>query len=165
MVPIESWIIPIIIASIGLIGGVIGYLLRYFLDKKKELFSENRKITRELYQEFVNKMIELFKSVKKTKEYDNGVAINQMVEGIYEFYKKYLLYASPKLVKAFGDFMQFNYRQTPKDPIEIMRLLGRVIKTMRSELGLSNKGLGKDGEEVFRAQFKDFDKLSSTKVN
>jgi len=49
MVPTESWIIPIIIPSIGLIGGVIGYLLRYFLDKKKELVSENRKITRELY--------------------------------------------------------------------------------------------------------------------
>jgi len=165
MVPIESWIIPTIIALIGLIGGVIGYLLRYFLDKKKELVSENRKITRRLYQEFVNRVIELFKSVKETKEYDDGVAMNQMVDGIYEFYKKYLLYASPKLVRALGDFMQFNYIKTTKDPKEIMRLLSRVIKTMRSELGLSNKGLGEDGEEIFRAQFKDFDKFYSTKVN
>jgi len=110
-------------------------------------------------------VIELFRSVKKTKGYDDGIVINQMVEGIYEFYKKYLLYASPKLVKVFGDFMQFNYRQSPKDPTEIMRLLGRVIKTIRSELGLFNKGLGEDGEEIFRAQFKDFDKFYSTKVN
>jgi len=161
----ENWIITIIVASIGLIGGVSGYLLRYLLDKKKELVSENRKITRELYQEFVNRVVELFKSSKETKEDNTGVAMNQIVEGIYEFYKKYLLYASPELVRAFGDFMQFNYRQTAKDPKETIRRLSRVIKTMRSELGLSNKGLGEDGEEVFRAQLKDFDQFYSTKVD
>ena len=164
MIPMENWITPIIIASMGLIGGIIGYLLRYFLDKKKEHVSENRKITRELYQGFVNRVVELFKSVKETKEDNSGVAMKQIVDGIFEFYKKYLLYASPELVRAFGDFMQFNYRQTAKDPKETMRRLGRVIKTMRSELGLSNKGLGEDGEEVFRALLKDFDQFYSTKV-
>ena len=91
MIPMENWITPIIIASMGLLGGIIGYLLRYFLDKKKELVSENRKITRELYQGFVNRVVELFKSVKETKEDNSGVAMKQIVDGIFEFYKKYFI--------------------------------------------------------------------------
>ncbi len=146
---------PIIVASIALIGGTLGYFLKDFLDRKKELTSENIKILRESYQAFVENVVKLFKS---TKENNSENAINEVIKGIYDFYAKYLLYASPELVQAFGNFMQFSYKiEEQKDPKQMIKLLSNVIKVMRSDLGLSNNGLGENGEEIFRALIKDYD--------
>lgn len=39
-----------------------------------------------------------------------------------------------------------------------MRKLSRVMYMMREDIGLKNKGLGKDGLNLFRGMITDFDK-------
>jgi len=43
-----------VIALLSLVGGIVGYCLRYYLDKKKEIISDNIKIKIESYKEFVD---------------------------------------------------------------------------------------------------------------
>ena len=62
-----------------------------------------------------------------------------------------------------ADYMQFLFKMDPKIPLndlqQQMRLLSRIIKAMRKDLGLSNWGLGKDGENVLKARISDFEML------
>ncbi len=158
----ESWVIsflPIIVAIIALIGGIIGYLLRYFFDKKKEFASENAKIKREAYQSFVNFLYDVFKDAKK--EGAEKIDTQEIKNRMYEFFKKSTLYSSPETINVFGDYMQYLYKNKDDkaNVKETMNHLGLVIKVMRKEVGLSNRGLGKNGERVFRAIFRDFDEI------
>lgn len=153
------------------IGGVIGYFFKYFLDKKSELVSEANKIKRESYKKFVDMIIDLFRKSKrfgdqrvpvKTMEEFYKVQ-NELADRVDEFYKEYLLYASPEVVNSYGEYMQSIYKSDPKIPDsdlrEQIRFLSKMIKAMRKDLGLSNYGLGKDGLKVWRAKMPEFDEF------
>lgn len=142
------------------IGGFLGYFLKYYLDKKKEIQSELYAQKREMYQEFIKIIIDLIKGTKdkKNKDSKKNNDMDKSVKELYEFYKSYLIYSSPKFINAFGDYMQYVYTQE-KTTKEHVHKLARVIKSLRQEVGLSNRGLGKDGVRVFRALFKDFNKI------
>lgn len=154
-----------------LIGGVAGYFLNYFLNKRAELVSEVNRIKRENYKKFVSLIIDLISDHKyrtlKNKPIRTIEDMNEakiaLVSKVDDFYKDYLLYASPSVINAYANYMQCVYSVDPKIPIadlkEQMRHLSKVIQAMRKDLGLSNKGLGKDGENVLRAKLPDFDLL------
>jgi len=149
-----------IFAIFGIVGGIIGYFFRYYLDKKKEIISENMKIKRESYKEFVDIVVDIFKSTKNTNNDKQSNELNQKVEELLNFHKKFLLYASPELVIAFGDFMQHLYIQGEnKDHKKTIKLLSNVIKIMRSDLNLSNTDLGEYGEKMFRPLINDYNKI------
>ena len=40
----------------------------------------------------------------------------------------------------------------------MLELLSKIMYEMRRDLGLENKGLGKDGNHLLRAMFSDFEK-------
>lgn len=147
---------------VGFLGIISGYLLRYYLDKKKELVSENTAIKRSTYKEFTDIVVELFKTTKINDDVTHNEKLNKVVEKLSNFYKNFLLYASPELVIAFGEFMQHLYAQdkTKDHHNKFILLLSKVIKTMRSDLDLSNKDLGEYGENLFRPLLKDFDSIS-----
>lgn len=86
-----------------IVGGGIGFFLKRYLDKKSELFNENAKERRQAYQDFINIIIDIFAGTKdkKQKPFD--------ISRLYDFYKKNILFAPPKVVNAFSDYMQ--YRQ------------------------------------------------------
>lgn len=139
-----------------LIGGGIGFLLKRYLDKKRELFNENAKERRQAYQDFVNIIIDIFAGKNDTKE--NSFDVNRL----YDFYKKNILFAPPSVVNAFSDYMQFIYIFDSNDPhqtAEHIRKLTEVLKQMRKDLGLSNSDLGENGEKLMRAIIKDFDTI------
>ncbi len=48
---------------------------------------------------------------------------------------------------------------TNLDGYKAMIYLARVFKHMRRDIGLSNHGLGDDGEKVFRAILTDYDEI------
>jgi len=139
-----------------LIGGGVGFLLKRYLDKKREIFNENAKERRQAYQDFVDLIIDLFANskLKNNKKLD--------LNKLYGFYKKNILFAPPKVVNAFSDYMQFLYHYDKDDDqakyIQIKKLT-RVLKEMRADLGLKNNNLGDDGERLMRAIINDFDSI------
>lgn len=148
-------------AIVGFFGIIIGYLLCYDLDKKKEFVSKNAVIKRSTYKEFTDIVIDLLKTNNTKDDVDYSKNIENAVVKLRDFHKNFLLYASPELVIAFGEFMQHLYVQdkTKDHHNKTVLLLSNVIKTMRSDLDLSNKGLGEYGERLFRSLLKDFDNI------
>lgn len=139
-----------------LIGGGVGFLLKRYLDKKREIFNENAKERRQAYQDFVDLIIDIFANSKLGNQQKNHLT------KLYAFYKKNILFAPPKVVNAFADYMQFIYHYDENDIksqyIQI-KMLTRVLKEMRTDLGLKNDNLGEDGEKLMRAIINDFDSI------
>jgi hypothetical protein len=158
----DKFIIVAILVLIGtiltIIGGFIGYFIKDFLDKKREINSENIKVKRDLYKKFV---VIFFKTIhNSTKDNQGNLLPVDIKEDLHKFYEDYSLYSSPSVINAFGDFMQYAYKNAGSTKTKVtLSKVASVIKCMRKELGLSNKELGKNGERIFRAMFKDYDEL------
>lgn len=141
-----------------LLGASVGYLVKHVIEKKKELLSEITRERRQFYQEFVDLVINIFSGAKTDNQFEN----KDFVENLYNFYKKYVLYASPKVITLFSDYFQYLYKvnESGEDNLEThLRKLSKIMQEMRKDLGLSNKELGEDGEIIFRAIIKDFDQI------
>lgn len=151
-------IITILSITLPLIGAGVGFLIKYSIEKKKELTNEVTKERRDIYQQYVNLMIGLFASTKT----NNKNSSDKMLTDLFEFYKKYVLYASPKVIKAYSDYFQYLYRQNDNDENDSkkhLQYMTKIMLEMRKDLGLKNKGLGKNGEMLMRALIKDYDLL------
>jgi len=152
----ENLLIALLTILLPLIGGAIGYLYKQGIDKKKELQSEVNRERRDIYQQFVNLIIDIFSETKIGKEVQN----EEILSKFFEFYKKYILYASPDVINSFAEYLQSVYNQEQnKDTSFSIRMLSTIMLKMRKDLGLSNSSLGKDGEKLFRALITDFDKV------
>ena len=152
----EESIKVLITILLPLLGGGIGFLLKRHLDKKREIFNENAKERRQAYQDFVDLIIDLFANSKLKN--NKKVDLNKL----YGFYKKNILFAPPNVVNAFSDYMQFLYHYDADDEqakYTQIKKLTKVLKEMRADLGLKNKGLGNDGERLMRAIINDFDSI------
>ncbi len=146
-------IITLLSITLPLVGAAIGFLVKYIMEKNKELSSEVTKERRLIYQQYVNLIMDVFANTK-----GNGKEPN-LVKELYGFYKKYVLYASPNVIKAFSDYFQFLYNNTDVE-VDIkknIQLLSKIMLEMRKDLGLKNVGLGENGEMLLRAILKDYD--------
>ncbi|MFR4026004.1 MAG: hypothetical protein ACLTZY_10295 [Alistipes indistinctus] len=70
-----------------LLGGGAGYLIRHIIEKRKELQNEVTKERRELYQQFIDLVIDIFGSSKIGRENSEM----DLIQKLYTFYKKYVL--------------------------------------------------------------------------
>lgn len=140
-----------------ILGGAVGYFLRYYLDKRKEIISKNIENKRVSYESFIAIVVDILKIVKNPNTAEQKNKINEIENNLYNIQKTFLLFAPPKLVNTFGDFMQYLYTHGgTQDPKETIKLLSKLIKSMRSDLALSNKTMGIYGEKLFRPLLKDF---------
>ena len=139
-----------------IIGAGIGYYFKHLIEKRRELLSEVTKERRELYQKFINLVVDILESVKKGEKNE----VNFLSE-LYGFYKKYILYASPQVINRFADYIQFLYVQNMTSENKNLKLqfrkLTAIMTAMRKDLGLKNNKLGKDGINILRALITDFD--------
>lgn len=160
----EDWLklAGVIVSVLG--SGAVGYFIKYFLDKKASFTSANGEAKRETYQKFVNIMLSFFHETKK-----NQVLKRNAVDELAEFYKKYILYASPAVIKTFSDLMTHFYKRnngekadepmTLRETRKLLRKMTKIFKAMRKDIGLSNKGLGYNGQRLMRAMVTDYDDL------
>lgn len=155
-------ILTITTITLPIITGGLGYILKSTIEKKRELLSEVNIERRAAYQIFVNMVIDIFADIKTNK----GNDVNNSLKQLREFYKKNVLFASPSVVISFSNYMQYIYTQDDnkkesKDHALVqLKMLTVVMKDMRKDLGLSNKGLGDQGEILIRALITDFDSLN-----
>ena len=125
------------------------------IEKRKEITNELTKQRREIYQQYVNLIIDVFAAEKTVKKKSQATITTEL----FEFYKKYILFASPNVIRAFSDYFQLIYKQE-EDSSNLkkqMELMTKIMLEMRKDLGLKNKRLGKNGEILIRALIKDFD--------
>jgi len=151
-------IITILTITLPVLGAGIGYLIKTNIEKKKALTNEVTKERREIYQQYVNLMIGFFDHSKLKRKNSE----NQMISELFNFYKKYVLYASPAVIKAFSDYFQFLYKHKTDENFDTKKNLNfmtKIMLEMRKDLGLKNKGLGKNGEMLMRALITDYDNL------
>lgn len=155
---IDSTLLTIMTISLPLLGAGIGFLIKHSIEKKKEINNELTRQRRENYQQYVNLVIDLLAGTKTNKKKSN----TNMLTEIYEFYKKYVLYASPNVIKAFSDYFQFIYNVDENEPNyakNSLELITKIMFEMRKDIGLNNKGLGKNGEMLLRALINDYDTI------
>lgn len=138
------------------ISGIIGYFTKTLLDHYKNLSTYNVDKRREIYQEFIDMIIDVIggQKIEKKKEELNL----ELRTKVYGFYKKFILYSSAKTINKYGDFMQSIY-QGNSNVADLMSKLSDIIKSMREELGLTNEELGGNGEKLLRPIFTDFDSI------
>jgi len=149
-------IITLLSIFLPLIGAAIGYLFKYSIEKKKEITNEITKERRILYQQYVNLVIDIFADSKIGKA---KTTANLMKE-LYDFYKKYVLYASPSVIKAFSNYFQHVYLPSENaDTKKTLEFMTKIMAEMRKDLGLKNDGLGSNGEMLMRALITDYDTI------
>ena len=152
-------LIPLLSISLPIFGAGIGFYLKHLIEKRKDLQSQVTSERRELYQQFVNLIIDIFSGVKTGKNQPDTKILNKL----YEFYKKYILFASPEVINSFSDYFQYLYfTNTESGNMDYkihFQKLSKIMIEMRKDLGLSNKALGINGERIFRALIIDFDKI------
>lgn len=145
-------------AVIALIGGAVGYFIRYYLDKQRDFASENAKIKRNAYEKYMSKsqaaISDLGKAVTDEEKTKAQEAFNKALN---EFYPMSILYASPKVVKAFGDSLRYVPTNDEERQYGYVLKASRAWKAMRTDIGLRNRGLGWDGELLLRANIRDYD--------
>ena len=152
-------LIPLLSITLPIIGVVIGYWSKYYIEKGKDLHSQVALERREHYQQFVNLVIDIFSASKTGKSQPE----KQVMIKLFDFYKKYILYASPGVINSFSDYFQFLYiansdSEKMNNKAQFKKL-SRILIEMRKDLGLSNAELGDDGERIFRALITDFDEI------
>ncbi len=148
----ENWLTLIGIIS----SGAIGYLIKYFLDKKAQFSSDNAQIKREMYQEYVDFIL---KFLSDLQEQDTEVTPEQqkeIVKKMKDFHRKAVLYSSPKVINAYSDMLQNAYKGN-SDDFHTMVLMTNVFRAMRKDIGLSNRRLRSGAIRLMRPLINDYD--------
>ncbi len=151
-------LITLLSIVLPVLGAGIGYLIKSNVEKRRQLLEPVNQERRELYQQFVDLIIDIFKGTKTGKQTEEQDLLTQL----YTFYKKYILYASPEVIIAFSDYFQYLYKvngEVTNDFKIHFQKLTHIMAEMRKDLGLSNKKLGNNGEKLFRALITDFDSM------
>jgi hypothetical protein len=140
-----------------IVSGIIGYFIKYILDRRSEFITKNAEIKREAYSDSVDLMLAIISQSKLGE-----ISQRDMLKNLNDFYSKYILYASPKVVNSFGDYMQYIYSHSEDmDSKTMMMLMTTVFRDMREDVGLSNKDIGKKGERLLRGRFNDYESIIS----
>lgn len=131
---------------------VVGYLIKAGIDKRQEFITRNAEIKRAAYMQMTELILDLFSQEKLGKVEDKD-----MVKRLNSFNTKCILYGSPEVVNAYGDMMQALYGMADAiDTKQNFVNITKLFKAMRSDIGLSNIGLGDNGEKLLRARFTDY---------
>lgn len=125
-----------------ILSGFIGYFIKSYIDNRNEKNSKLYTERRDLYQTFVTLILSLNK--------DNTILTIDFKDKLNEFYSKYILYASPKVINSFSDYISLLNSDNEKDISEQhIDNLSRILLDMRKDLGLNNKNL--DGNKILKA--------------
>lgn len=148
----ENWLT---LAGI-IFSGIIGYCIKYALDKKAQFSSENAKIKREMYREYVDFILKFLSDIQEQGADVTSKQQKQLIEEMKNFHRKAVLYSSPRVVNAYSDMLQNSYRGD-SEGFHTMVLMTNIFKEMRKDIGLSNRGLRSGAIRLMRPLINDYD--------
>jgi len=157
---IENWLTLAGIFS----SAVVGYLVKYLLDRKARFSSENAIIKREMYENYIKFIMSFITGfVENSNAKSKKDSEKEVIEKMREFHRMAILYSSPKVIEAFADFLQYSYKHPDGDGKgeHLMVLVTNVFKEMRRDIGLSNRGLRSGAIRLIRPSINDYDQKIS----
>jgi apolipoprotein N-acyltransferase len=126
----------------------IGTRITKSLDDARSAHRE-RKV--EVYSQFINAILTFIQSQTATSNSQTKTAsaeveggsqgIDELTKALYQFQKDIILWGSPSVINAYTQVIS----QASRGGLATMLAVDRVMKEMRSDLGLSNSGLGDAG--------------------
>ncbi len=143
----------IIIAFIALIW----YGLKHYFDQKSEVNKQKR----EIYLEFINVFMLVFRQSKTGERiFDGKGNLNEdFAKRLYDIMQKMVLYVPSEIYLASNEFWFYIRHSGEKmDVAQMFKKLTRVFILMRKDIGLDTKLLGNDGEKLMLAFISDWDK-------
>ena len=157
MITTDNWITLFGIFS----SAVVGYLVKYLLDKKARFGSENATIKRDMYEGYINFIMSYIVSYGEGGSKLKVKSEKEILEKMREFHRMAILYSSPKVINAFADFLQYSYKHPDGSGKgeHLMVLVTNVFKEMRRDIGLSNRGLRSGGIRLMRPMINDYDEM------
>lgn len=138
---------------ISLGTGTGGYWLKYQLDKKQNAITANAEFKRKLYQGFVENIIRFYSPVEGKDEESIKKRNEQFIKSTERFHKKFVLDASPGVIRAIKNFQQHSARNNERGEwaygVKGTQLSAKIFKQMRRDMGNSNWGLGRTAAVMF----------------
>lgn len=154
---------PVITPSaIALFGVLVGYLLKFYLDKKAKFSSDTATIKRDMYEKYIDFMMKFVQDSKNQTANLSDKQTKEIISRMREFHRKAILYSSPKVIEAFANFMQLAYKSSDNNKLNgtfTMVLVTNVFKEMRRDIGLSNRGLRGGAIRLIRPIINDYDQV------
>ena len=132
-------------ALIASLVGLITLTATFIKERSKSRQEAHREKKVEAYTEFFNILSNINR--KSNQDPENGVdqyvQSEEFLDSLFNLRKNVLLYGSPQVVKALGDWGKNSedLSSDVSDPLKSLRPVGRLILAMRSDIGLSNFGL------------------------
>ena len=116
---------------------IIGYLYNRKIVMEKQVSDAKRNN----YKMFITIYLKSIDTIRKSdsKELPHSVS-EEMIKDMRQFAADLILFGTPSLIQTYNDFMRYA-SSGQRETLEIVRHLDRIIKGMRSDLGLSNYGL------------------------
>jgi len=106
--------------------------------KEKVAFEAHREKKAEIYNKFMEMVIQLMRNTKAGKEGDDVLPEN-IEEFFYNFTAKITVYGGPGVVKAYANWRTESVREESKS--KSLLLIDTLFREMRTDLGESNKGI------------------------
>ena len=128
----------------SVIGLVAGYFIKYFLDRRQALGSISANFKRKIYQGYVNTMIAFYQQAPTTDETELRRRQEAYTRATRLFHKKYMLDASPSVVRAITRQQAYlaHHQNEKVDERRGGRKTTKVFKAMRRDIGTFNWTLG-----------------------
>lgn len=120
--------------------------MKYFLDRRSDISVRHAEHKRETYDELIKIFLDAMEGPIPQKELKKRTS---------NAYRTLVLYASPQVLKAYGDQMQYAYSQKSDTKVQLI-YLARLFKAMRRDLGLNSRLLGRHAEKILRPKFNDY---------
>jgi hypothetical protein len=119
--------------------GVFSVALTFWKERSRSIKEAHRDKKIDVYSKFYDLMFGLLRSQK------TGVVIDpegpEFQDQWFEVSRGVLFYGSPSVVKAFSEFKASPTDSASKDPLLVIRRIGKILLAMRDDIGLSNFGL------------------------
>ena len=144
---------------VPLAAGAIGFFGNMIFENRKQLKNKATEERRKIYSTFSDIMIDRLRSQETITEEQ----LEKINDRMFNFYKDYLLYASPDVINAIGDLQQFTFtlqqrllngetiEEIDRESSALYLKYSQVIYEMREDLGFSIKNLGANGEHVLKS--------------
>jgi hypothetical protein len=126
-------------AIIAALTAVFSVLYSQWQNKKKEIAESHRAEKVDLYKEYMKVTFGLLYSTKKGT-LDPKHPSDEMERQFFDIKRDLIVWASPRVVSLFGDFTRAAHGKEPKD---ILLLMDDLLRAIRSDLRVSNRGLGR----------------------
>lgn len=124
-------------ASSTIIVATITLVLGRFFERVKEAEAHLRAQKIEIYDEFLKRFFALFSGANNDDEVDD----EDLVPFLQEWQRKLVVWGGPRVLSSFVSWKK--YLASGKSDAHSIFLMDEFFRTMRADIGLSNKGLTK----------------------